>query len=119
MQSASSSASDLDEDSSKWLEQHWRTSKNNAHLRERLENNVKFHDAASISVGTACREMTGRFLHQIWDERDIQEGYIADKDEMLEFVKILYTFDPALGEFIPSTYNNSDVARSSLRDQKV
>ena len=65
MQSASSSASDLDEDSSRWLEQFWRSSKNNAHLCERLKNNVKFHDAASILVGTACREMTGRFFNQV------------------------------------------------------
>ena len=32
---------------------------------------------------------------------------------MLESVKILSTFDPAFGEFIPSTYNNSDVFSSA------
>jgi hypothetical protein len=54
-----------------------------------------FHHAASTSIGEACQEMSGFFLNQVWDGRNIQQGYIAAKDELLEFVKILATFDPA------------------------
>jgi hypothetical protein len=112
--SVNSTESDInDENSSKWLEQHWRSSKNNAHLRERLEQNKFFHHAASTSVGVACREMTGRFLNQVWDERNIQEGYIAASEELYDFVKILTTFDPSLDEFIECSYNKSDVFTSS------
>ena len=101
---AASTVSDVeDESSTKWLEQHWRSSKNNAHLRERLEQNVYFNYAASNSIKEACNEMSSRFLNQVWDGKNIQEGYIAAKDELLEFVQILSTFDPTLGELIEST----------------
>jgi hypothetical protein len=72
-----------------------------------------FHHAASTSIGEACQEMRGRFLNQVWDGRSIQQGYIAAKDELLEFVKILAAFDPALGEYIESTYDKSDVFTSN------
>ena len=38
-----------------------------------------------------------------------QEGYIAAKDELLEFVQILSTFDPTLGESIKSNDVKSTV----------
>ena len=79
----------------KWLEQHWRSSKSMSHLRERLEQNVKFHHAASSSIGVACNEMSKRFKNQVWDKSNIQEGYIAHDRELFDFVDILTTFDPA------------------------
>ena len=107
---AASTVSDVeDESSTKWLEQHWMSSKNNAHLRERLEQNVYFNYAASNSIKEACNEMSSRFLNQVWDGKNIQEGYIADKDELLEFVQILSTFDPTLGKLIKSTEVKSSV----------
>lgn len=53
-----------------------------SHLRERLEQNVKFHHAASSSIGVACNEMSKRFKSQVWDESSIQKGYIAHDREL-------------------------------------
>ena len=79
---SSSETSDTeDENSSLWLEQHWRSARNMSHLRERLEANVAFHAAASLFIKKARNEMLGRFLNQVWDEKIIQAGYIDDKSE--------------------------------------
>ena len=46
---------DLDESKTEWLEQRWRSSNSLSMLRDRLEDNVDFHDAAMQSVGTRVR----------------------------------------------------------------
>jgi hypothetical protein len=101
------------EASSEYLEQKWRTSGSMAALRERLQDNVDFHNAAKKSIGGACEEMTKRFLNLTWTDRNIERGYIASDTELKEFVEILNSFDPSLGEYSTSNYSKSDVFSSS------
>ena len=99
--------------SSELLEQKWRCSGNMSQLRQRLEENVDFLKAADISVGGACEEMTKRFLNLTWTDREIERGYIADNEEMKDFVQVLNYLDPAIGEFTQQTYLKSDVFSSA------
>ena len=46
---------DSEESKTEWLEQRWRSSNSLSMLRERLEDNLDFHDAAMQSVGTRVR----------------------------------------------------------------
>ena len=98
--------------SSELLEQKWRSSGTTCLLREQLDENVDFLIAAQKSVGGACEEITKRFLNLTWTDRNIERGYIADEYELKEFVEILNTFDPALGEFTNQNYLRPDVFTS-------
>lgn len=98
--------------SSELLEQKWRSSGTTCLLRERLDENVDFLIAAQKSVGGACEEITKCLLNLTWTDRNIERGYIADEYELKEFVEILNTFDPALGEFTNQNYLRPDVFTS-------
>lgn len=111
--SASSIDSPVDYKNTEWLEQQWRSSHNLSTLRERLEANVDFHDAAMESTGNACEEMTLRFLNLVWADEEIKRGYIANNTELKEFVRILSTIDPATGEHSLPNYKKSDVFTSN------
>lgn len=89
---------DEETSSSAYLEQRWRSSKSISQLRERLDEDPEFLNAASASVKTVCNELKGRFLQQMWGDNYIQPGALVDKLEMKEFVSLLCTFDPALSE---------------------
>ena len=96
-----------------WLEQHWRSSNGLSQLRERLEANVDFNDAAMESVGNACEEMALRFQNLVWADNDIKRGHIANNSELCEFVQILSSIDPATGEYSVPNYKKSDVFTSN------
>ena len=106
-----------DEDSltaaSELLEQKWRSSGTMSQLRQRLEKNVDFLKAAEISVGGACEEITNRFLNLTWTDGEVERGYIADNEEMKDFVKVLTYLDPATGELTQQAYLKSDVFSSA------
>lgn len=99
--------------SSDLLEQKWRSSGSMALLRERLEENVDFSTAAKKSIGGACEEIMRRFLNLTWTDRGIERGYIAEDIEMKDFVYLLHSFDPALGEFAQPNYTKSDIFSST------
>ena len=99
--------------SSEFLEQKWRSSRTTAMLRQRLQENVDFRNAATKSIGGACEEMTKRFLNLTWTDRNIERGYIASDTELKEFVEVLNSFDSSLGEYSSSNYSKSDVFSSN------
>lgn len=96
-----------------WLEQHWRSSSGLSSLRERLEANIDFHEAAMQSIGGACEEMTLRFLNLVWSGNEIKRGYIADNSELCEFVQLLSSIDPATGEHSSTNHKKLDVLTSN------
>ena len=103
--------------SSELLEQKWRASGSTAVLRERLEENVDFLRAAQKSIGGACEDMMRRFLNLTWTDRSIKRGYIAEDIEMKDFVSILNSFDPALGEFaLPNSLKSDVFSSGKIKD---
>lgn len=104
---------DSEESKTEWLEQRWRSSNSLSMLRERLEDNLDFHDAAMQSVGDACEEMTLRFDNLVWAENELKRGYIANGTQLREFVDSLSTIDPAIGEYTSGNYKKSDVFTSN------
>ena len=74
---------------------------------------MDFRNAATKSIGGACEEMTKRFLNLTWTDRNIERGYIASDTELKEFVEVLNSFDPSLGEYSSSNYSKSDVFSSN------
>ena len=112
--SATASANnELEENKTEWLEQHWRSSNNLSVLRDRLEANVDFHDAASQSVGDACEEIAMRFQNLVWADNEIKRGCIANNTELFDFVNKISSLDPAAGEYGSINYRKSDVFTSN------
>ena len=52
-------------------------------------------------------------MNLTWTDRNIERGYIASDTELKEFVEVLNSFDPSLGEYSASNYSKSDVFSSS------
>ena len=55
-------------------------------LKRRTEN-IDFSRIAKKSIGGASEEILRRFLNFIWTDRSIERGYIADEEEMKDFVR--------------------------------
>ena len=90
---SSSASMESNENDTEWLEQHWRSSNGLSGLKERLEANVDFHDAAMESIGGACEEMALRFQNLVRADNEIKRGYIAGNFELCEFVQSLSSID--------------------------
>jgi hypothetical protein len=73
-----------------------------------------FQDAALVSIGNVCEDISLRIDNQLWNGESIGRGCIADDDMMKNFVNKICKLDPSLGEFLVGKTKDPNVFSSKL-----